>query len=311
MKCDFIATWKMAQQGVEIAADSLKNSKKIEEAIEMAICNVENNPNYASVGYGGLPNINGEVELDAAYMNGSTMEFGAVSAVKNIKNPIKVAIKLSKQKRNIFLTSKGAEKYAEENGFEFNNMLTQSSKNKWIEKSLMEFDKEKIEAYGGHDTVCMIGKDHDNNMAVGVSTSGLFMKKAGRVGDSPVIGSGFYCIDSIGGAAATGVGEDIMKGCLSYEIIREMSEGSHPQVACEKVLKKHVQNFKKIGHESGSMSVIALGKSGNYGASTTKKEFPFVISTEHGVEILVAQNTEGNLNIFKPDSNWINNYTGD
>lgn len=312
MKCNFIATWKMSKEAVEIANRMLKNNETIQDILEKAICNIEDNPKYVSVGFGGLPNINGEVELDAAYMDGSTIGFGAVAAVKNIKNPIKVAIKLSKSMRNILLTGKGAEKYAEENGFEFRNMLTEYSKKRWLEKNISDFDKEKTEAYGGHDTVCMIGKDYLENMAVGVSTSGLFMKKPGRVGDSPIIGGGLYCITDIGGAAATGVGEDIMKGCLSYEIVRKISEGIHPQVACEKTLKEHLKRFEKIGHQTGSMSVIALDKYGNYGAATTKKEFPFVISDEDlGVKLLVVKYNEGKTKIFEADKTWLKQYTGD
>lgn len=311
MKCNFIATWKMAKEAVEIANKMLKDNEAIENVLEKAICNVEDNPKYVSVGFGGLPNMNGEVELDAAYMNGSTIEFGAVAAVKNIKNPIKVAIELSKNMRNILLIGKGAEKYAEEKGFEFKNMLTEYSKKRWIEKSISDFDKEKMEAYGGHDTVCMIGKDYLKNMAIGVSTSGLFMKKPGRVGDSPIIGGGLYCTE-IGAAAATGVGEDIMKGCLSYEIVRKISEGIHPQVACEETLKEHLKRFEKVGHQVGSMSVIALDKDGNYGAATTKKEFPFVVSDEESeVKLLVAKYNEGKTTVFEADAAWLEQYTGD
>lgn len=312
MTYNFIATWKMAFEGVKIGEEILKKGGSIEEALENAICNVENNPNFRSVGFGGLPNINGDVELDAAYMDGKTMGFGGIMAAKNIKNPIKVAISLSKKKRNIILASKGAEHYAESNGFEFQNMLTTETKIKWLEKITLGFEKEKIEAYGGHDTVCMIGTDCHKNIAVGVSTSGLFMKHPGRVGDSPIIGSGFYCSSKIGGAAATGVGEDIMKGCLSYEIVRKMSEGLSPQESCEKALKEHLENFKSANHDSGSMSVIAINKNGDYGAATTKKEFPFVIANEKNeTKILVAHNDGEKIKIIEPDEQWFLTYVGD
>lgn len=312
MKYSFIATWKMAFDGVKIAEKILSENGEIENAIDLAICNVEDNPNFRSVGFGGLPNLNGEVELDAAYMDGESMGMGGVIAVKNIKNPIKVAINLSKKKRNILLSGKGAEQYAEAEGFEFKNMLTSYSKAKWKEKKRENFELEKIEAYGGHDTVCMIGVDNLNKVAVGVSTSGLFMKQPGRVGDSPIIGSGFYCRFNVGGAAATGVGEDIMKGCLSYEIVNLMSSGMSPQLACEKALKEHIKNFKICNHEFGSMSVIASNINGEFGAATTKDEFPFVVSNEvTPTKIFVARNNNGEISILEADNQWLSKYKGD
>lgn len=312
MEYNFIATWKMALEAVKIANVMLRDKNAIENVIECAISNVENNPKYTSVGYGGLPNALGEVELDASYMNGSNMGFGAIGGVKNIKNPIKVAINLSKAKRNIFLVGDGAEKYARENNYEFRDMLTEYSKNKWKEKISTEFDKEKIEAYGGHDTVCMIGKDENNDMAVGVSTSGLFMKHKGRLGDSPVIGSGLYCISKVGGAAATGVGEDIMKGCLSYEIVSKMNLGKTAMEACKETLKNYIDMMNKLGNELGSISLIALDNKGNFGAATNKKAFPFVVSERNGsVKLLVAEYKNGENIIFEPNDDWIKNYTGD
>lgn len=312
MNYNFIATWKMSKEAVEFANKMLQDNEKIEEVIKEAVSKVEDNYNYTSVGYGGLPNLNGEVELDAAYMNGNTLDFGAIGAVKNIKNPIKVAIDLSKRKRNIFLVGKGAEKYAEENGFEFKNMLTNYSKQKWIEKIKTQFDKEKTEAYGGHDTVCMIGQDNYKNMAIGVSTSGLFMKHPGRLGDSPVIGAGLYCTSDIGGAAATGVGEDIMKGCLSFEIVRRMSEGKSPQEACEETLKNYLKKMERLGNSVGSISLIALDNLGNFGAVTNKKAFPFVVSIKNlGIKVLVAKYEDGKNSIFEPNEDWFLNYTGD
>lgn len=312
MKYAMIATWKMAFEGVSQAKEILENKGNIKDAIVNAICNVENNPNFRSVGYGGLPNVEGEVELDSAYMDGNDLSFGAICSVKNIKNPIKVACKLSEFKRNCYLSGKGAEKFAQLNKFEFTNMLTEESFHKWEKKRIEDFEAEKTEAYGGHDTVCMIGLDQDKNMSVGVSTSGLFMKHPGRVGDSPVIGSGFYCDSYIGGAAATGVGEDIMKGCLSIEIVNRMRNHETAQEACENALKQHYQRMNQGDYKTGSMSVIALDKDGNFGAATTKKEFPFVVMDENkNATIMVCQNNDFDISVFEADENWLLNYVGD
>lgn len=312
MTYNFIATWKMAFDGVMTAENILKNGGDIQTAIEHGIVMVEDNPDYHSVGFGGLPNRHGGVELDAAYMDGKTAGLGAIMAVKNIKNPIKVAIKLSHFKRNTVLAGSGAEQYAENNGFEFSNMLSAESHQRWQQKAREEFDTENTEAYGGHDTVCMLGRDSHNNLAVGVSTSGLFMKHPGRVGDSPLIGSGFYCDNRYGAAAATGVGEDIMKGCLSYEIVRRIAAGESPQSACENTLFDHQKYMLQVGHVCGRMSVIASDAAGNFGAATTKKEFPFVVTNDKlETTLLVAHNDEGKIRIVPATPEWLATYVED
>lgn len=312
MKYAMIATWKMAFEGVEIGKKILAEKGEASTALEKAICCVEDNPAFTSVGYGGLPNINGEVELDAAYMNGKDLSFGAICSVKNIKNPIKVAQSLSVRNRNCYLSSLGAEEYAHINGFEFTNMLTPESATRWQQKRLENYESEKIEAYGGHDTMCMIALDQDANMGVGVSTSGLFMKQAGRVGDSPVIGSGFYCDNHVGGAAATGVGEDIMKGCLSIDVISRMKNGASAQQACEEALTAHYERLTSDIYQTGSMSLVALDRDGNFGAATTKKEFPFVVTNEHEeATIFVCKNNHLTMDIVKADEAWLNEYIGD
>ena len=123
-----ISTWKMSYNKMKDVKRMLKMKHSLQEIIEAVIMDVENNPDFQSVGYGGLPNSEGEVELDAGYMDGDTLAFGAISAVKNIKNPILVAISLTKGKTNNYLTGKGAEKYAKDNGFETKRMLTKKPK---------------------------------------------------------------------------------------------------------------------------------------------------------------------------------------
>ena len=219
-----IATWNMAYEGVKKAATVLTNEGSASDAAEEAIIAVENNPDYSSVGYGGLPNEEGMVELDAAYMDGDTFDIGAIAGVSNIKNPISVARKLSKDTFNIFLVGNGATKYAEKEGFELKNMLTPKASKAYTER-VKEIYEKNLSPYDGHDTVGMVALDTHGKMVSATSTSGLFMKKSGRIGDSALSGSGFYVDSEIGGASATGLGEDLMKGCVSYEIVRLMGQG--------------------------------------------------------------------------------------
>lgn len=276
-KWGIIATWYFAKEGVTKAAHTLQENKTATEALKLAINEVENNPRYKSVGYGGLPNQEGVCEFDAGWMNGDTLGFGAVGAAKDIKNIINVAEKLSHEQFNAFLVGAGAEQYAHLEGFEKQNMLTPKAKQEYAKRKKL-VDLNELTAYDGHDTVSMVCVDSQGTTIAATSTSGLFMKKPGRVGDSPIIGSGYYADSDVGGGAATGVGEEIMKGCLSYEVTRLMEEGLTPMDACEKALHKFEQKLIKKRGKSCAISIIAMNKDCEWGIATNV-EFTFVVAT--------------------------------
>ena len=125
----------------------------------------------------------------------------------------------------------------------------------------------------------MVGLDLAGDMVAGTSTSGLFMKKPGRVGDSPFIGSGLYVDSTIGGATATGLGEDLMKGVISYEIVRLMKEDLSPQKACEKAVSDLAERLKRTRGEAGDISVVAMNAKGDFGAASNIENFSFVVAT--------------------------------
>ncbi|WP_417932950.1 isoaspartyl peptidase/L-asparaginase, partial [Enterobacter hormaechei] len=209
------------------SASALAAGKPVASAVVDAVAAVEDFPLYKSVGYGGLPTENGEVELDAAYMDGDTLAFGAVGNLVDIANPVRVAHALSRQRYNSLLVGQGAREWALSQGFADKTMLTDRAMQHYRKRCHETLDK-GLSPYDGHDTVGIIGLDKQGSMSVATSTSGLFMKKRGRLGDSPIIGSGFYCDSETGAATATGVGEDLMKGCTSYEIVRRMAQGMTP-----------------------------------------------------------------------------------
>lgn len=309
MKCKMIATWKMAYDGVSQAIPLLKDNKSATLAIETAIQNVENNAAFKSVGYGGLPNKHGIVELDSAFMNGDTLGYGAIMASHSIKNPISVAISLAQKNINCVLAGIGADRYAQENHFPFQNMLTKQAHQEWMDKK-NAFSKYK--AYQGHDTVCMIAKDNQGSMACGVSTSGLFMKEEGRVGDSPIIGSGFYCDSHIGSVCATGLGEDIMRGCLSIRVLDKVEQGMPIQEALNQILDQHIHRMKQAHKQCEAISLIGMDKDGNYGASTNISEFPYIVVNKEGnAKIHIATYKSGTHSNFITNENWIQTYTGD
>ena len=275
-----IGTWKMSLDGIREAAELLRAGGSAGDAVEHAIVRVEDNPEYSSVGYGGLPDKDGHVMTDAAFMDGNSLRAGAAMSVENVANPIRLARKLCGRDTNWLLAGRGAEQAAVAFGLQMKDMRTEASMLKWqTERAGIP---EKLTAYTGHDTVCVLALDEAGRMVAGTSTSGLFLKEPGRVGDSPVIGSGFYCDARFGAAAATGLGEDIMRGCLSYEIVSLMRRGASPADACREALSFLSARKLELGEDAGSISVIALSPQGETGAATTLEIFPFAAGGPEG-----------------------------
>ncbi len=268
-----IGTWKMCFPGLKEAQAMLTGGACAGDAVEHAVSAVENDPAFCSVGYGGLPDREGRVRLDAAFMDGTTLRMGGVISAEGIANPIRAARLLCGRETNCLLAGRGAERFALEKGLPLRDMLTPSSRRRWMEAVAQ--GREKLSAYAGHDTVCVLALDASGHMAAGTSTSGLFMKDPGRVGDSPLIGSGFYCDDRYGAAAATGLGEDIMRGCLSYETVSLMKRGASPREACREALESLTLRKRELGEDAGSISLIALAPDGRSGAATTLALFPY------------------------------------
>lgn len=303
-----IATWRMAKEGIDEAVEILSQDGFAGDAIEVAIKNVEDNPFYKSVGYGGLPNQDCVVQLDAAYMDGTSFDIGMVGAIEDIANPISVARKLSTLKTNNMLVGKGAREYALKEGFEAKIMLSDRAIIHY--KNRLKEDVKELTPYVGHDTVGMVSLDTKGNMTSATSTSGLFMKKNGRVGDSPIIGSGFYVDSEVGGASTTGLGEDLMKGVVSYEIVRLMKEGLSPQEAAEKVCFDLDAKLIKRRGQAGDISLVALGKDGSWGVASNIKDFSFAVASATEENTVYITNRVGDKMVHEVASQaWLDNYT--
>lgn len=300
-----ISTWRMSLEGVESAADQLEKGADADQALETTISAVEDSPYYKSVGYGGLPNRNGIVELDAGYMNGTTMKFGAVSDMRGFPHPFAVARSLSEEKLNNYLTSDGAEAYAQYRGFEQRNLLIERSREMYEEK-LRESKDEQV--YQGHDTIGTVVLDLAGNICAGTSTSGLFMKAEGRVGDSPLIGNGFYADSEVGGAVATGVGEEIMKGCLSFQIVNRMKNGESVQEACDHSVHELSDRLTRLNGSAGDISVAAMDRKGNIGVSTNIATFSFVVATMKQKPVVYLAD-RGEKTMYHPaPQEWLDEY---
>ena len=280
-----IGTWEMSRKGVTLGRETLMQGGFAGDAVEEAVRCVEANPDYVSVGYGGLPAADGQVYLDAAYMDGDTLQCGAILSVTEVSSPIAAARKLCGRKTNWMLCGEGAKQFAVSSGVPLKDMRTPASQKRWQEAMEQKKADDVPAPYKGHDTVCILGLDENGHMVCGTSTSGLFLKVPGRIGDSPIPGCGFYCDARYGAAAATGLGEDIMRGCLSYEIVARMRAGHSPQAAAEGALSEFVKKMQDLKEDHLSISLIALSPDGRYGAATTEAQFPFTAALPDGVHV--------------------------
>lgn len=303
-----IGTWRMALDGLVEAAKKLKNNETAITAVVAAINNVENNENFKSVGYGGLPNIEGIVELDAGIMDGTTLAFGAVAALQNFKNPISIAEKLLSVEYNNFLVGEGARQFALEEGFIEEELLTENAQGKYQEK-LAELDLTG-KVYRGHDTVSVLARDTFYNIAAGTSTSGLFMKRSGRLGDSAIPGAGYYADSGVGAAGSTGVGEDILISAISFHIVSLIKAGYFPQQAAEKAVKEITESLLKKRGNYRDISVICIDKEGNWGAYTNAPHFSFVVIDNEGTPFVYkAENINNECIIKLAEEQWIKKNT--
>ncbi|MFR3499707.1 MAG: isoaspartyl peptidase/L-asparaginase, partial [Paraclostridium bifermentans] len=238
-----------------------------------------------------------------------TLSIGAIAGIKNFANPISIARKLSSEKVNCFLIGVGAEEYAHKNGFERKDMLSERAK-KHYSKRKREILEKGLSPYIGHDTVGMVSLDWNGKMCAGTSTSGLFMKKNGRVGDSPLSGSGFYVDSEIGGATATGLGEDLMKGCISYEIVRLMKSGLSPQEACDKAICELDTKLLNRRGKAGDLSVVAMNNKGEWGVATNIDIFSFSIATQNHKPTVYLSSRINGKSIHKVASKeWLDAYS--
>lgn len=273
-----LATWGFSLNGVQKAAELLSKDGMAMEAAILTARTVEDDPTVDSVGYGAIPNRDGNLELDAAVMDGNTLKIGAIAGVKGFKNPSLIAGELYKQKNLNFLAASGAEEFALFHGFRREMLVTTESIKAYEKMKRTEHDS--LKAYAGHDTVGSIAIDKTGNVCVCTSTSGIYMKHPGRVGDSPLPGCGFYVDSNVGGAVATGVGEDIMKGCICFHIVELMRLGAHPyDAACEAVYTLH-KRLAVYSEKVGNIAVICVDKNRRVAGVANHDSFAYTVADD-------------------------------
>lgn len=263
-----IATWDVKDATAK-AWEVLKQGGSALDAIEQG-CRVEEaNEKGQSVGIGGLPDRDGNVTLDACIMD-SNGDYGAVVYLQNIKHPISVARKVMEETPHVLLAGQGAKQFAISQGFQPENLLTEASKKAWEEWKIKSEYKPIINIEN-HDTIGMLAIDKEGNLSGGCTTSGLAYKMAGRVGDSPIIGSGLFVDNEVGAATATGLGEEVLKTVGSFLIVELMRQGKSPQEACEEAIGRIVKKNPK--HKDFQVGYIAINKQGEIGYYGIHKGF--------------------------------------
>jgi len=289
-----ISTWVPNVKANKVAWEVLKQGGRAVDAVEKGVMVTEADPEDTSVGYGGLPDREGHVTLDACIMD-EHGECGAVMCLENIKHPIAVARLVMEKTPHVQLIGEGAFQFALNNGFKKENLLTPSSEKiwkEWLVKSkydpmdAMKYMKEKRApgSIDNHDTIGMLAMDQYGNLSGACSTSGMAFKMSGRVGDSPIIGAGLYVDNEVGAATSTGVGEEVVRICGSHTVVEAMRYGKSPKEAC-KLAVERMYKLRKNKIDNMQIGFIAVNIAGEIGAYALRDGFNFTYRRGDGKDV--------------------------
>ncbi len=272
-----ISTWEHGFQANEAGWEVLSSEGSGLDAIEQAARVVESDPEINSVGIGGLPDAKGIVTLDACIMDKNSA-CGAVTFLQDIENPISVARKVMEETPHVMLSGEGAKQFAIDQGFKPKNLLTADAKEAWKEWKSSGKERSRVNSEN-HDTIGILAMDAEGDLYGGCTTSGMAFKMHGRVGDSPIIGSGLFLDNEVGACTATGVGEAIIRASGSSSVVELMRLGYKPQQACEEVVKRIIKQNSDVTNLQ--VAFIAINKSGEVGACSIHPGFNFAYKSNY------------------------------
>ncbi len=273
-----ISTWNHGLAANDAAWKVLNAQGSALDAVEQGVIVTEADPNVSSVGYGGFPDRDGRVTLDASIMDAEGRA-GSVGCLEHIMHPISVARRVMEQTPHVMLVGDGALRFALDQGFTKTDLLTKEARDAWT-KWKKESGYKPIISVHNHDTIGMIAIDAQGQMAGACTTSGLAWKIHGRVGDSPIIGAGMFVDNEVGGACATGKGESVMRIAGSALIVELMRQGRSPQEACEEAIKRIMH--KQKDWQDFQVGFLALRRDGEFGAYALQKGFQFALAGNQG-----------------------------
>lgn len=281
-----LSTWDFGLRANEEAWKILGNKGKALDAVEKGVRLVEDDPTERSVGYGGRPDRDGKVTLDACIMD-DNYNIGSVACLENIKNPISVARAVMEKTPHVMLVGDGAFEFAISQGFKKENLLTPESEKEWKEW-LKESKYKPIVNIENHDTIGMIALDEFGNLSGACTTSGMAFKMHRRVGDSPIIGAGLFVDNEVGAATATGHGEEVIRTVGTHLVVELMRQGRNPQDACKEAVNRIVKINQRRNKNLKDIQVgfIALNKKGEYGAYCIQSGFSYAVHDSQGNKLI-------------------------
>ena len=281
-----LSTWNFGVKANGAAWEVLKNNGRALDAVEAGVKIPEGDPTERSVGYGGRPDRDGRVTLDACIMD-EFANIGSVAALEHIKHPISVARAVMERTPHVMLVGHGALQFALSQGFKKENLLVEASEKEWKEW-LKTSQYKPIANIENHDTIGMIALDSYGNLSGACTTSGMAFKMHGRVGDSPIIGAGLYVDNEIGAATATGHGEEVIRIAGCHLVVELMRQGNSPQQACEEAVSRIVKLTQNRNKNLNDIQVgfIALDKQGNYGAYCIQGGFNYAVNDNSGNKLI-------------------------
>ncbi|MBU8922531.1 MAG: isoaspartyl peptidase/L-asparaginase [Bacteroidales bacterium] len=282
-----ISTWKHGIPANDAAWKLLSSGGSALDAVEQGVRVPEADPEVTSVGYGGYPDEDCRVTLDACIMgpDGST---GSVAFIEGYKHPISIARKVMEETDHDMIVGKGAEEFARKHGFKKVDLLTEKARDGWMKwKAKMSDQDDWLPKKENHDTIGMVALDAKGQLAGACTTSGLAFKIHGRVGDSPIIGAGMYVDNEVGAVAATGRGEAVIRVCGSFLVVELMRQGMSPQEACREALERIIE--KHGGKTDFQVGFVALNRGGEHGAMSLAKGFEYALAAGGRNELYKAE----------------------
>lgn len=269
-----LSTWNFGLKANEAAWKILAAGGRALDAVEAGVRVPEADPNESSVGFGGLPDRDGRVTLDACIMDESG-NCGSVACVEHIVHPISVARMVMEKTPHVMLVGDGALQFALANGFKKEDLFTENSRKaykEWLKKS----EYKPVINIENHDTIGMIALDKSGNLSGACTTSGMAFKMHGRVGDSPIIGAGLFVDNEVGAATATGLGEEVIRVVGCHLVVELMRQGHDPETACKLAVERVLRKSKHP--RDVQVGFLALRKDGQYGAYALQPGFTFAVN---------------------------------
>jgi len=284
-----LSTWNFGLKANVAAWAILKNKGRALDAVEAGVKIPEGDPSERSVGYGGRPDREGRVTLDACIMD-ENANIGSVGCLEFIKHPISVARAVMEKTPHVMLVGDGALQFALSQGFVKENLLVEESEKEWKEW-LKTSQYKPIANIENHDTIGMIALDAAGNLSGACTTSGMAFKMQGRLGDSPIIGAGLYVDNEIGAATATGHGEEVIRISGCHLVVELMRQGKSPQKACEEAVARIINLTKKRNKNVKDIQVgfIALNKKGEFGSYCIQGGFNYAVHDAAGNRLIDAE----------------------